>query len=359
MFKKKKLSVIVSALLVLSLFLVACGSGDADDGDTQTVGISMPTQALERWEIDGSNMVESLEELGYETEIQYAQNETQTQISNIENMITNGVDALIIAPINGEALTGPVNLAAEQDIPVISYDRLIMNTENVDYYTTFDLLNVGELQGEYIVDALNLEEEEGPFNIELFGGAPDDNNAPLYFEGAMSKLQPYIDDGTLVVQSGQTDFNTIAIENWDNATAQTRMDNLLTSSYTNEVLDAVLTPNDAVAQGVVSSLTSMGYGSEDMPYPVTTGQDAETASVQSIIDGEQTMTVYKDTRALADSAIEMVSQILAGEEPETNNTYDNGSKDVSTMQLEPIPVDADNYQEVLIDSGYFSEDDFN
>lgn len=347
----------IAGLLSVSLLASACGA-DAESANG-TVGISMPDKSLERWEKDGNNMVEELESLGYDVDIQYAQGETQTQSEQIENMITKGVDALLIAPVDGSTLSDPVNLAANQDIPVIAYDRLIMNSENVDYYTTFDLVTVGEIQGQYIVEALDLENSDETFNIELFGGAPDDNNARFFFEGAMNQLQPYMDEGKLIVQSGQTEFNSVATEAWSSSNAQTRMDNLLTGHYSSEDIDAVLAQNDAIAQGVVSSLVSLGYGSSDRPMPIITGQDAEVSSVNSIIEGNQTMTVFKDTTALAKAASAIVDAILNGEEPEVNDTesFDNNERVIPTYLLEPIAVDADNYQEILIDSGYIDSSD--
>lgn len=357
--KLKKLMLVVSTLAV-SLLLVACGSsGDKKEGgsETKTIGISMPSKALERWEKDGNFMKDQFEKKDYKTDVQYAQDSVPTQVSQIENMITKNVDVLVIAPIDGEALSDVVAKAKKQDIPVLAYDRLIMHAEGVDYYATFDNFKVGVLQGQFIVDKLNLEKEAGPFNIELFGGAPDDNNAKFFFDGAMSILQPYIDDKKLVVKSGQTDFNKIAIKNWDGATAQARMDNLLSSAYTKEQVDAVLAPNDAIAVGVVSSLKGVGYGKEDRKMPIITGQDAEAASVKSIIAEEQTMTVFKNTQKLAEAAVKMVDEMVAGEKVEVNDkdTYNNGKKVVPTYLLEPVVADKDNYKEILIDSGYLKE----
>ncbi len=356
---KKNIKKVIGLMAVtfLAFFLVACGGDDASSGET--IGISMPSKSLERWEKDGDYMVKKFEELGYNTDIQYAQDGVQTQVSQIEDMITKEVDALVIASIDGEALTDVIGRAKDQDIPVIAYDRLIMNSDAVDYYATFDLLEVGNMQGQYIVDALDLENAEGPFNIELFGGAPDDNNAHIFFEGAMLALQPYLDNGKLVVQSGQTSYNQVATLDWSSSEAQSRMDNILSSSYTTETLDAVLTQNDALALGVVSSLRSVGYGSDDKPMPVITGQDAETSSIQSIVDGGQTMTVFKDTEALAAEAVDMVVSILNDEEVEVNDTetYDNNNIVVPTRLLEPVAVDIDNYQEIIIDSGYIDASD--
>lgn len=345
-------------LLVLGLVLTGCSKG-GDSSDEKTIGISMPTKDLERWEKDGNSMVEKAEELGYKTDIQYAQNEVQTQVSQIENMITKGVSLIVIAAIDGEALTDVTQKAKAQDIPIISYDRLIMNTEAVDYYATFDLKTVGTLQGKYIVEKLDLENQEGPFNLELFGGAPDDNNARFFFEGAMEQLQPYIDNGRLIIKSGQKDFNQVATQSWSGSKAQERMDNLLSSNYTNDKIDAVLAQNDAIAIGVVSSLKSIGYGSKERPMPIITGQDAETASVKSILAGEQTMTVFKNTTELASLAITMADSVIKGEDVKVTDTtsYDNGVKVVPTNFLDPVSVDKENYKEILIDSGYFKESD--
>ncbi|MDA8372228.1 MAG: sugar ABC transporter substrate-binding protein [Nocardiopsaceae bacterium] len=342
--------------------LSSCGGvGDAarDEGENGTVGIAMPTKSSERWVNDGQNMVKQFEEAGYGTDLQYAEDVVENQVSQIENMITKDVDALVIAAIDGEALTDVLQMAADSDIPVISYDRLIRGTENVDYYATFDNFEVGVLQATYIEEALDLENEEGPFTIELFGGSPDDNNAYFFYDGAMSILEPYIDEGVLEVKSGQTEMDQIATLRWDGATAQARMDNLLSANYSDEDLDAVLSPYDGISIGVISSLKGVGYGSEDQPLPVITGQDAEAASVKSIIAGEQTQTVFKDTRELAEVAVGMTEAVISGEEPEVNDTesYDNGKKVVPSYLLEPVSVDKDNYEEQLIESGYYEESD--
>ncbi|GAB3480981.1 multiple monosaccharide ABC transporter substrate-binding protein [Nocardiopsis coralliicola] len=347
--------------LAAAASLAACGGvGDAarQEGENGTVGISMPTKSWERWVRDGSQMVDHLEEQGYGADLQYAEDVVEDQVAQIENMITKGVDVLVIAPVDGEALTDVVDSAAEADIPVIAYDRLIRETEGVDYYATFDNFEVGVLQATYIAESLDLENEEGPFAIELFGGAPDDNNAYFFFDGAMSVLQPHIDDGVLEVPSGQTEMAQIATTRWDGAIAQDRMDNLLSAHYSDRDLDAVLSPFDGISTGVISSLKGAGYGG-DTPLPVITGQDAETASVKSIIAGEQTQTVFKDTRELAVTAADMADAAARGEEPEVNDTesYDNGVTTVPAMLLEPVSVDADNYEEVLIESGYYSEED--
>jgi putative multiple sugar transport system substrate-binding protein len=322
------------------------------------IGISMPTKSSSRWISDGENMVRLFEERGYRTDLQYAEDNIPNQLAQIENMIVKGVDALVIAAIDGTTLSDVLEQAAAMDIPVIAYDRLIRDSENVDYYSTFDNFQVGVLQARYIEDTLNLDEGEGPYNIELFAGSPDDNNAYFFFDGAMSVLQPYIDSGQLVVQSGQTDMNQVSTLRWSGATAQARMDNLLSAYYSDERLDAVLSPYDGISIGILSSLKGVGYGSDDMPMPVVTGQDAEIPSVKSILAGEQTSTIFKDTRELARVTVDMVDAILQGGEVQVNDTetYDNGVKVVPSYLLVPVSVDASNWREVLIDSGYYTED---
>ncbi|GAJ58741.1 ABC transporter substrate-binding protein [Geobacillus thermoleovorans B23] len=304
-------------------------------------------------------MVKEFKKLGYKTDLQYAEDVVENQVSQIENMITKGVNVLVIAPIDAEALTDVLEKAHKQGIKIISYDRLIKNSKYVDYYATFDNFKVGVLQGQYIEQKLGLKEGKGPFNIELFAGSPDDNNAYFFFDGAMSVLKPYIDSGKLVVRSGQTKFDQVATLRWDGATAQARMDNLLSAHYTNARVDAVLSPYDGISIGIISSLKGVGYGTPSKPMPVITGQDAELASVKSIIAGEQTQTVFKDTRELAKKAVEMVDAVLKGKKPEVNDTktYNNGVKVVPAYLLEPVSVDKSNYEKVLIDSGYYKKED--
>ncbi len=367
MMKRKKLG-FLAILFSLLLVLAACGggeksSGSGEDGESSEsglIGVAMPTKSSQRWVDDGNNMVEQLEALGYETDLQYAEDDVDKQIEQIENMIVKGAKVLVVASIDGTALTNVLQKANDQGIEVIAYDRLIMESEHVSYYATFDNFQVGVLQASYIEEALNLKEEAGPFNIELFGGSPDDNNAYFFWDGAMSVLQPYIDEGKLVVQSGQTDFEQAATMRWDGNTAKSRMENILSSSYSGgETVDAVLSPYDGISRGVIQALKGVGYGSGDLSLPVISGQDAELASIKSIIAGEQTQTVFKDTRDLAAVAVNMTESILNGEEAEVNDTetYDNGVKVVPTYLVEPVSVDIDNYQEVVIDSGYYSEEE--
>ncbi|BBY26889.1 sugar ABC transporter substrate-binding protein [Mycolicibacterium sediminis] len=333
----------------------ATGGGGGSDR-SGTVGISMPTKSSERWVADGNNMAEQFKTLGYDTDLQYGDDVVQNQVSQIENMITKGVKALVVAPIDSSSLTDILQRAADAKIPVVSYDRLIRGTANVDYYATFDNFKVGVLQATYVVDRLGLAQGKGPFNIELFAGSPDDNNATFFFNGAMSILQPYIDSGKLVVKSGQTSFDQVATLRWDGGLAQSRMDNLLSKAYTSGRVDAVLSPYDGMSLGIISALKSAGYGTPANPLPIVTGQDAELASVKSIIAGEQTQTVFKDTRELAKAAVQMTDSLLTGGTPEVNDTttYDNGVKVVPAFLLDPVSVDDTNYQKVLVDSGYYT-----
>jgi putative multiple sugar transport system substrate-binding protein len=357
MFKK-----ILTLLLMVSLACTALfAEGQKDTSDQKGyIGVAMPTQSSQRWIQDGGNMKEQLEAKGYKVDLQYAEDIVENQVAQLENMITKGVNVLVIASIDGEAITNVLEKAAESNIEVIAYDRLIKNSPNVSYYATFDNFKVGVQQGSYIVEALELDKgAEGPFNIELFGGSPDDNNAYFFYDGAMSVLKPYIDSGVLVVQSGQMGMDKVATLRWDGATAQSRMDNLLTAYYADgETIDAILSPYDGISIGVLSSVKNIGYGSDGQPLPIITGQDAELPSVKSILAGEQTHTVFKDTRELARVAVGMVEAILEGGEPEINDTttYDNGVKVVPSYLLEPVSVDINNYKEVLIGSGYYTED---
>lgn len=341
--------------------------GEAEASEGGRIGVAMPTRSSERWIADGDNVKKQLEALGYEVDLQYAEDDIPTQVDQLDNMITQGADLLVIASIDGTALTSQLESAAENNIPVIAYDRLIRDSEHVDYYATFDNFEVGVQQATSVLVGLELlnkdgseGDAEGPFNIELFAGSPDDNNATFFFDGAMSILQPYIDDGTLEVKSGQTDFATIAILRWDPATAQSRMENLLTSTYSSgDDVDAVLSPYDGLSIGILGALKGAGYGTGDQPYPIVSGQDAEAPSVKSIIADEQFATIFKDTRELAEATVDMVDTIMSGGEPSglDTETYDNGVKVVPTVQLPPHVVYKDNYEELLIDSGYYSEDD--
>ncbi|OIJ66235.1 multiple monosaccharide ABC transporter substrate-binding protein [Streptomyces mangrovisoli] len=351
----------------LALTLSACGqnsSGGSKEKSSSakggTIGIAMPTKSSERWIADGNNVVKNLQSKGYKTKLVYGEDDPDTQVSQIENLITQGVKGLIIAAIDNKSLNNVLQEAADANIPVIAYDRLILGTKNVSYYASFDNTKVGVLQGTYIVHKLGLDSgKKGPFNLELFAGSNDDNNTKYFFNGAMSVLQPYIDKKELVVKSGQTALNKVTTLRWDGTTAQKRMEDILTSSYKSGKVDAVLSPYDGISIGIISALKSDGYGSSSQPLPVITGQDAELASVKSIIAGEQTQTVYKDTRQLAKVASTMIDDVLNKKTPQVNDdkTYDNGSKVVPAYLLQPVSVDKSNYEDVLVKGGYYTEAD--
>ena len=356
--KKLFASVLTAAL---AIGLLGCGSTKTSGGaDGKLIGVAMPTQSLQRWNQDGSNMKSKLEEKGYKVDLQYANNDINTQTQQIENMITKGAKVLVVASIDGSAMSDVLGKAADNGVKVIAYDRLIMNTKNVDYYATFDNFKVGVTQGEYIEEKLGLKDGKGPFNIELFAGSPDDNNATFFFNGAMSVLQPYIDKGNLVVVSGQKEFTKIAIQGWESAKAQSRMDNLITANYAGgKKLDVVLSPNDSLAIGIIASLKNAGFGTADKPYPVITGQDCDKPNVIAMINGEQSMSIFKDTRTLATKVIEMVDAVLQGKEASVNDTktYNNGTKVVPSFLCEPVYADKDNYKKILVESGYYKEDE--
>ena len=359
----------------LALGLAACapaedGGGAEGGGEGGLVGVAMPTKSSERWIQDGEAVKAQLEEAGFEVDLQYAEDDIPTQVSQIENMITKGAVALIVASIDGTTLTNVLEDAASQDIAVIAYDRLLRDTDAVSYYATFDNFLGGQQQAWSITNGLGLTELDGtpidgaptgPFNIELFAGSLDDNNAFFFFDGAMDVLQPLIDDGVLVVKSDQTEIEQVATLRWDGETAQSRMEDILTAQYSGgDQVNAVLSPYDGISRGIISALEGSGYtvGAE---WPIISGQDAELDSVKAIVSGEQYATIFKDTRDLATKAVEMTVAVLEGEEPEVNNTedYDNGVKVVPSFLLEPIIVVEDNINEVLVDSGYWTEEEIN
>ncbi len=334
--------------------LSALPAGAQDKG---LVGISMPTKTSARWIDDGNNIVKELQAKGYRTDLQYADDDIPNQLAQVENMITKGAKVLVIAAIDGTTLKNALAKAGEAKIKVFAYDRLIRGSANVDYYTTFDNFQVGVLQAQSIVDGLGIAQGKGPFNIELFGGSPDDNNAFFFYNGAMSVLQPLIDQKKLVVVSGQMGMDRVGTLRWDPATAQARMDNLLSRNYTNRRVDAVLSPYDGLSIGILSSLRAAGYGSAAQPFPIVSGQDAEIASMKSIIAGAQHSTIFKDTRDLAKVTAGMIDAVMSGKEPQVNDTktYENGVKTVPAFLLKPVLVDKNNWKQVLIDSGYYKE----
>ena len=369
---KKVLLATLAAGSMLALAACSGGSGGSGDGggDGGLIGVAMPTKSSERWIQDGDAVKSQLEDQGFTVDLQYAEDDIPTQVSQIENMITKGAEALIIASIDGTTLSQVLQDAADADIPVIAYDRLIRDSENVDYYASFDNYKVGVQQATSLLNGLGLTDLEGepaadapagPFNIELFAGSPDDNNATFFWNGAMDVLQPLMDDGTLVVKSGQTEFEQAATLRWDGEVAQSRMEDILTANYSDgSKVNAVLSPYDGLSRGIISALTDAGYtvGAE---WPIISGQDAELDSVKAINSGEQYATIFKDTRNLAKVAVDMASAILNGEKPEVNNTtdYDNGVKVVPSYLLESQIVVKDNIQEVLVDSGYWTDAEIN
>ena len=335
--------------------LAVAAMGTMANAEGEKIGVAMPTQDLQRWNQDGSNMKAELEAKGYEVDLQYAGNDSATQASQIENMIANGDQLLVVASIDGDSLGTVLAQAKEANIPVISYDRLIMNTDAISYYATFDNYLVGKTQGEFLVDALDLENADGPFNLEIVTGDPGDNNVNFFYGGAMDVLQPYIDEGKLVVPSGQIAKEEVATANWATDAAQSRFENILSSNYADGTnLDAVLASNDSTALGVENALAA-NYTGE---YPIITGQDCDIANVANIVAGKQAMSVFKDTRARASQVVEMVDAIISGEEVPVNDTetYDNGTGIIPSYLCEPVAVTQDNYKEMLIDSGYYTED---
>lgn len=348
---------LMSALLAGAM--VASFAGVSAMAEGETVGILMPTQSSERWINDGANMKAQLEEKGYNVELLYAEDDTAQQVSQLENFVGKGVDCLVIAAIDSGVLVNAEAQAKEAGIPIIAYDRLLMNTDAVSYYATFDNKGVGTAIGQYIKDAKDLDNATEPLTIEFFMGSPDDNNAHMLYAGVMEVLQPYLDNGTLVCKSGRTSFEDTCILRWDQQVAQSNCENILTANYADEDLDIACTAFDGFAYGVKAALEGAGYTEEN--WPLITGQDAELMATKNIISGKQTMSIYKDTRLLASKAVTMVDAVLQGTEPEINDTeqYDNGVIVVPSYLCTPQPVDKDNYYEYLIEGGYYTEEQLN
>ena len=351
MLNLRKCALALASVAALSVPGIAVAEG--------TVGISMPTKTSARWIADGDNMVKQFQEAGYQTDLQYADDDIPNQLAQIENMITKGVNVLVIAAIDGTTLSNALANAKAADIKVIAYDRLIRDTPDIDYYATFDNFKVGVEQANTLVAGLKERfPDVKPWNVELFGGSPDDNNAFFFYDGAMSVLQPMIDAGEVAIPSGQMGMDKVGTLRWDPAVAQARMDNLLSANYTDKQVNGVLSPYDGLSIGILSSLKGVGYGSGDLKMPIVSGQDAELQSVKSIQAGEQYSTIFKDTRELAKVTVSMVNAMLKGEEPQVNDTetYNNGVKVVPSFLLEPVGVDATNWEAILIGSGYYTKD---
>ena len=339
----------ILALVIALALCLGCASAFAD-----TVGVSMPTKDLQRWNQDGANMEALLKDAGYDVDLQFASNDVQQQLNQVTNMINNGCKVVVIAAIQGDALGSALELANEKGVQVIAYDRLLMESDAVSYYATFDNYMVGTKQGTYIKEALDLDNAEGPFVVEFTAGDPGDNNALYFYQGAIDVLKPYIDAGKLVIPSSQVDFADVATPSWKTDVAQTRADGILASFYAGgENIDAWLCSNDSTALGVTLALEA-NYDGE---WPIITGQDCDVSNTNNMIDGKQSMSVFKDTRTLAAQVVKMVGQILKGEEVDVNDTetYNNGVKVVPSFLCEPVFADANNYKTLLIDSGYYIE----
>lgn len=348
----------ILSLLLVSVLMFSTVSALAAD----KVGVAMPTQSLPRWVRDGDLMKTKLEAAGFEVDLQFANNDVATQVSQLENMISGGAKVLVVASIDGSALDTVLATAKEAGIPIIAYDRLLTDTKNVDYYTSFDNYKVGQIQGQYVIDKFDLSNEavKGPFTIEFTAGSPDDNNAGLFFNGAFDLLKPYLDSGKLVCVSGQTQFEVVATPAWKSETSQARMDNILSAYYPDALtggqkLDIALCSNDSTALGVTNSLVAAGFTKENIP--VITGQDCDIPNTKNMIAGLQAMSVFKDMRLLAEQTVTMVLDILAGKTPETNAVYANRVFDVPSFNCTPVFADVNNYKELLLDSGFYTEAD--
>jgi putative multiple sugar transport system substrate-binding protein len=362
---KKFFALAATGIFALSLASCASDGGSTGGGEPAaaggdcSVGISMPTRSLERWINDGEQLKKLLEDADCTVDLQYADNKTDQQISQIQNQVAGGSKILVVAAVDGKVLAPVLAEAKKQDATIIAYDRLINGTEDVDYYATFDNYKVGQLQGEFIETELDLANATGPISIEPFAGSPDDNNAKFFFSGAWDVLLPYVESGVLEVPSGQSpasndDWASIGIAGWASDKAQSEMDNRLSSFYTGgDKVDVVLSPNDSLAIGIEASLKSAGY-TPGADYPLITGQDADKANVKAILDGEQAMTVWKDTRTLGEQVFTMIQEIQAGDEVTVNDTetYDNGEKVVPSFLLDPEVIVKDDVESKLVDSGF-------
>ena len=363
---RKTLAITAASALVLTMS--ACGRDTEPEagtgtgitaGEKGTIGVAMPTKTSQRWIKDGDYIKAELEAAGYTVNLQYANDDIPTQVTQVNDMVTRENQVMVIASIDGTALAGVLKEAEDAGIPVIAYDRLLRDTEAVDYYTTFDNFKVGVLQAESLIEGLEASGAASPWNVELFAGSPDDNNATFFFDGAMSILQPMIDAGDIVIPSEETDFDTVATLRWDAAVAKKRMENILTRSYTSADVNGVLAPYDGLSRGIIAALKGGGYGSGEKTLPVITGQDAEIESVKAILAGEQYSTVFKDTGDLAAATVKMIQEIAGDEEVEVNDTetYDNGMLVVPTFLLDPVSVNAENIEQVLLDAEYYTEEE--
>ena len=378
----KKTTLLLATALVLSLIMGACG---APGGTTTTtsakpsattevskkifdikpgskVGMSMTDKSEQRWVMDGESMKKSLEEKGYTLDIQYAKMEIQTQINQIENMITTGCKAIIVVPVDSGSLGGVLAKAKEANILIIDYDLMILDSPNIDYYVGFDNKQVGTIQATYLEEKLGLKDGKGPYNIEIFAGSLDEVNSTWYYEAAMKILQPYIDKGKLIVKSGQTKLEKVTIQGWAAEKTQARMENLVTTYYSDGTrLDAVLAPADSIGVPIGNTLKNIGYGTANKPMPIITGNNGNIAAIQSIVSGQMSMSIFKDTRFLAQRTAEVIDAIAKGKPlvPDDTTTFDNGSIVIPAFLYGMVVIDKNNWKKLALDSGYYTADQLN
>lgn len=354
--KSLSLAILFTFLAIMPLILMGCGVGTQD----KLIGVAMPSKEQQRWTQDGDNIKKQLQAKGYKVELRNAEGDIDKQIAQVQELIDKGCKVIVITAIDGESLTEVLKNAAKKKITVISYDRLISKTPTMDYYLTFDNVEVGVMQAEYIETAFGLKEGNRAITLEMFSGALDDSTTPDYYKGQMSVLAPYIDSGAVIVKSGQTSLEETATFDWSGDVAAERLEGILAQHYADgSTLDAVLSTYDGMSVAMITALQEAGYGTEEKPLPVVTGQDCDKASIISIINGEQSMSVFLDTRTLAARTVEMIDDIMVGKKPAINDStrYNNGVKDVPAAICWPVLVDKDNYRQVLLDSGYYKESD--
>ena len=314
-------------------------SGFAADA---TIGVALPQKTSENWVLAESLFNTQLAAAGFKADVQFANGGVSEQQNQIQAMITKGAKVIVVGAIDGSQLGTQLKAAKDAGAQVIAYDRLVKNTDAVDYYVAYDNRKVGQLQGQALLDGMAKKKPNGPYNIELFAGSPDDANAQVFFDGAMDVLKPKIADGTLVVTSKQADFQQVVTQGWKAENAQKRMDTLLTASYTSATLDGVLSPNDTLGRAIITSVKAAGK-----PVPVVTGQDSEVESVKSIMAGEQYSTINKDTRNLVKDTITMLTALQKGQKPKVTDekSYNNGVKVVPANLLAPVIVTKENAKE--------------
>lgn len=347
-----------AALLAAALCFAGCGGSGAvphDNSDVK-VGVAMPTRTLQRWNQDGAHLEIELRAQDFDADVEFAGGDAAKQAAQIAHMVDGGCRVLIVAAVDGAGLSSVLEQAKAKGVTVIAYDRLLMDTDAVDYYVTFDSFLIGRMQGQAIADGLGLADGDRPYTLEIATGPADDSNVKALFAGAMEVLQPYIDKGQLVVRSGETSAAQCATPGWASLMARERMAGILTRCYADAPPDAVLCANDSIALGVLEALKDDGCGTPERPLPLITGQDADIPNVKAMIAGEQTMSVFKDTRLLAAAAVKMAAAVGRKEAPEINSTKDfnNGRKTVPAHVLTGQLVEASNYKELLVDSGYYS-----